>query len=177
MNDRCLAGDYCVALTPDGSAITSQPLCHACVDRLQVQYDELPAILDFLPVFKGGMWGVTDEAHVSTGKSEAPTVLNVHCVDVIDLVKWVLEDVGSLRVSDLARHEDGVHRALLIGVAWKQADGIIGISPAWTRRFARCPECDTRSLGTFAGQNTIHCSNCGHTLTLDEYSAHIITVS
>lgn len=177
MNDRCLAGDRCVALTPDGPAITSQPLCHGCVNKLQDQYDELPAILEVLPMFKGGLWGTSGEAKVSTGKGEAPSPLNVGCVDAIDLINYLLADIGRLRIADLIRHQDGVARAMLVGSAWKQADSIIGISRKWERRFAKCPECDTRSLGNYTGSDTISCTNCGHRMTLEEYSGQIIGVS
>jgi hypothetical protein len=146
------------------------------VERLQAQYDELPAILRVLPMFKGGLWGTSDEAKVTKGKGEAPVPLNVHCVDVIDLVAWLLDDIGGLRIADLIRHEHGVARALLVGAAWNQADGIIGISRKQTRRFAKCPGCDTRNLAQYAGSDTIFCTNCDCRMTADEYSAGIIAV-
>lgn len=176
MNDRCAADLQCVALTSDGAAITNQPLCYACVNLLQNRYDELPEILRVLPLFKGGMSGESGEARVSKSKGEPPLPINVGVLDVIDMIREILEDIGSLRISDLARHESGVSRALRVGWAWKQADGIIGISIAWTRRFLPCRECGQRSLGQYAGETKIHCANCGFSQTLEEYSAHIITV-
>ena len=165
-----------MALTSDGAAITNQPLCHACVNLLQERYDELPEILRVLPAWKGGMRGESGEAKVSKSKGEPPLPINVGVLDVIDMIQGILEDIGSLRISDLARHENGVGRALRAGWAWKQADRIIGISRARTRRFSPCQECGQRSLGQYAGETKIHCANCGFSQTLEEYSAHIITV-
>lgn len=176
MNDRCLAAERCVAITPDGAAITNQPLCHGCVNEIQDRYDQLPAILPILEMFKGGLWGESGEAKVSKGKSEPPCVLNCHAVDTADAIVEILDDIGTLQISDLMRHENGVSRALRAGWAWKQADGIIGISRAWTRRFSPCSECGNRSLRQFAGDSKIYCSGCGFSQTLEEYSAHIITV-
>lgn len=174
MSDRCSAGDRCVAPTPDGAAITSQPLCHGCVDALQDRYDQLPAILEVLPMFKGGLWGASDQAKVSKGKGEAPSPLNAHCVDVIDMIEAILEDVGSLRVADLVRHEFGISRALKIGRAWKMADGIIGFAPRWERLAAPCDECGQRTLGRLYGTESVNCSNCGHRLTLQDYKSQTI---
>ena len=99
-----------MALTADGAAITNQPLCHACVNLLQERYDELPEILRVLPAWKGGMRGESGEAKVSKSKGEPPLPINVGVLDVIDMIREILEDIGSLRISDLARHENCVGR-------------------------------------------------------------------
>lgn len=169
MNERCLAEDRCAALTIDGPAITNQPLCHACVDKLQREYDELPAILEILPMFKGGLWGGSGEAKVSKGKGEAPSPLNVHALDVIDSVAEVLGDVGTLPIADLMRHPFGAGRCLRVGIVYAQADKVIGITHRWEQRFARCGNCGVRALGNLTGSDIIRCSNCGGTTTRGEY--------
>ncbi|QPO16734.1 hypothetical protein SEA_KASHFLOW_130 [Mycobacterium phage KashFlow] len=168
---RCHSGEYCVALTPDGAALTTRmdTLCHGCITRLQEQYDELRVIRKVLEMFKGGLWGQSGEAKVSSSSEPSPP-LNVHALDVINEVEEVLEDVGSLPVADLVRHENGVSRSLRIGKVWCQSDGIIGISRVWSRRFANCPECEQRTLGCYAGSESIECASCNIRLTRDEYS-------
>lgn len=170
MQDRCLALDQCAALTIDGSAITSQPLCHSCVDKLQGQYDDLPDILAMLPTFKGGLWGESGQPKVSKSKGEPPSPLNVHVLDVIDLVVDVLYDVDSLRISELMRHDHGVRRCLRVGMAYQQADRIVGVSQRWERHVAKCPKCRLRTLGALTGDEIIRCSTCGHSLTRDQYA-------
>lgn len=168
---RCRAGQRCLALTPDGSAITSRPdtLCYACVGRLQEQYDQLPEIREVLPLFKGGLGGVSGEAKVASSR-EAPCPLNVGVVDLVDLIDEIIADIRGLPIADLVRQDDGVRRALKIGKAWKRADGVVGFTRKWTRRIQPCPKCNLRTLGTFAGSDSIQCSSCGEILTRDEYS-------
>lgn len=176
MNDRCLAAEHCVALTPDGAAVTTQLLCHGCCAMIQSRYDQLPEILRVLNLFKGGLWGESGEAKVSKGKGEAPIPLNVHALDVQQGIAAILHDVGVLRISDLIRQQNGVSRALHISRLWKQADGIIGLSKPWIRRFAACGQCEQRTLGSYSGEDTVRCLTCGNSLSLDEYSAYIVKV-
>lgn len=190
---RCRSRDSCVAKTSDGAAMTMDPdtLCRACVDKLQEQLDSLPEIRRVLPMYvKRSL--VPQGGGTPISSSPTPSVpLNVHCLDVMDLVDEALDRAKGLRINDLIRQPatefsvwtggrlqqrflDGVERALQVGKAWKAADEIAGISRAWMRRHAPCPGCNLRTLGQFAGSNTVTCSSCGLSMTSDDYSAELV---
>lgn len=177
MNDyRCASGQRCVALTSSGPAIVHRDtICHRCCQSVQVQLDELPNILSVLPLFKSRLGGESGEAKVRSSK-DAPAPLNVAVVDLDTDIRVILEHV-TVRVVDLASHEDGVWWIGAIRKAYSQADKLIGISRHFSPRFAKCPTCDLRCLGSFAGEDSVHCSSCGEVLTLAEYSSLCIKVA
>lgn len=183
---RCRAEQRCAALNPDGSAITKKPntLCHACINKLQEQLDQLPTIRDVLRLYLTHS-GVSAQTKVAFS-SEPAAPLNVSTLDLIDEIDDVIDRTEGMRIADLVRQPpmqfklwrgrgwrmdylDGVQRALEVGKVWKKADDIIGMSRPWQRRMAPCPKCDLPTLGNFAGSDTIQCSNCGGMMTRTEY--------
>ncbi len=173
MEFRCKSDQRCVAITPDGPAVVQrETLCAPCIKQIQEHYDELPAILRVLPAWKGGLRGENGEAKVSSSKGEAPCPLNVGAVDLELDIASILESVGSLRIADLVNQDGGIWWAVRIHSAWQQADGLIGISRHWSPRFAKCPNCETRSLGNYAGSDVIQCAWCGSTMSRDDYLKH-----
>lgn len=173
---RCQSGQRCVASTPDGAAVVHQPgLCHRCIESVQAQYDELPKILSVLEMFKGGLWGTSGEAKVSTGKSVAPCPLNVDALDVELSIGEIRQCIGTMRIVDLANGEDGAYWIGRIRKAYDQADQIIGIDRHWSRRFSPCPGCSQRTLGNWSGEDTIRCESCPTTLTREEYAQSCLT--
>lgn len=166
---RCLSGQSCVALTSDGPAATSRPLCLACVEEVQEKYNLLPEIQRILPAWKGGLRGENGEAKVSGSRFEPPCPLRVEVVDLIDEIGAAFHHIGSLRIIDLITHVGGVDWAFEVRRLYRVADKIIGISPHWSRRITPCPECDTRSLGTFSGTDLVQCSTCSFSTDLDGY--------
>lgn len=170
MESRCRSGQDCVAATPDGPAITNKPLCHPCCEDLQRKYNELPKILKVLPMFKGGLWGEIGEAKVSGSKLAPPCPLRVEVIDLIMSVEGILQRVGNLRIADLALQPGGPEWADEIRWAYGAADKTVGFSRHWARRMTPCPECGLRTLGSWAGEETITCSSCGHGMDRDQYN-------
>lgn len=169
---HCRSGDRCLARTSDGAAITSKPdtLCHACVARLQEQYDQLPAIRFELQGEKKRSLVPQGGGAKVRSSAEPGVAINLHVLDLIDEIDRVRAFIGASFIRDVITQPDGVRYALLVGRAWRKADGILGLSPVpWQRRFAPCPWCNLPTLGGFAGSGIIQCSNCGGTLTKDEY--------
>lgn len=190
---RCRGGQRCAARTPDGSAVTFNPdtLCHACVQRLQDQLDQLPIIRDALQIYKGGIGGSSAQTKVASS-SEAQAPLSVHVLDLADEIDDVLDRTDGLSVDALIRQPamqfklwrgggwrmdylDGVQRALEIGIVWRKADDVIGMTRPWQSRLAKCPHCNTRTLGSLA--DTVQCSICGHCMTRQEYEQSCVVVS
>lgn len=173
LDHHCRAGQRCVARTSDGAAITTKPdtLCYGCVQKLQLQYDKLPEIRDMLRFFDSK--GLVPSGGAKVSSTPEPSVpINLHVIDLIDVIESLIDDVRGLAISELIRRSDGVHQALAIGRAWKKADGIIGLSTrVWQREMGRCPQCELSTLGSFTGSNTIQCSNanCEYMMTRDEY--------
>lgn len=112
--------------------------------------------------------------------------MNVNTVDLIDEIDDVLDRIAGLEVIVLIRQApqqfkvwrgrgwkmdylDGVQRALEIARVWRKADEIIGITRKWQQRLGKCPKCNIRTLGNFAGSDSVQCSNCGGVMTRDEY--------
>lgn len=173
---RCYSGAKCVAATPDGAAVVHQPgLCHHCIESIQAKYDELPKILSVLKMFKGGLRGDSGEAKVSTGKTVAPCPLNVDVVDLELDIHAIRQCIGPMRIVDLAHGEDGLYWVGRIRKAYEAADRLIGIKQHWSPRFAPCGECGQRSLGNYAGEDTIHCRSCNTTYTREEYAQSCLT--
>lgn len=169
MDQRCLSGQQCVALTEDGPAITYKPLCQRCVDQLQGFLDRLPEAMRVLHLFKGGLWGASGEAKVSTGKGEAPAPLRVAVVDLIDDIGTALHYVDGVRAADFVTQEHGVDWLFEVRKLWKAADKTIGLSPHFSRRLTPCPECGQRTLGSYAGAETITCTSCNYCMDRDQY--------
>ena len=161
-------------MTSDGPAVTNRPLCHRCCDDLQEKYNRLPQILEALPLFKGGLWGETGEAKVSGGSDVPPCPLNVGVIDLIASIESILRRVGNLRIADLVLQPGGPEWCDELRWAYANSDKTIGFSKRWSRRLTPCPECSLRTLGNFAGEDTIHCSNCGHSMNRDEYNKETI---
>lgn len=122
------------------------------------------------------------------------TPVNVSVIDLIDEVDDAIDRAANLLIHDLIRQPlqqfviwthgkrqavdlDGVHRALEVGKVWKKANGVIGMSQPWQQRLAKCPKCNTRSLGNFANSNTITCSVCGGSMTRSEYERICLIMS
>lgn len=167
LDHHCRAGQGCAARTSTGAAITTKPdtLCHGCVQKLQLQLDELPTIRNVLRLYlvRGGSSAQTKVAFTS----EPAPPLNIHALDLIHEIDDAI--ASAVVVADLVRQPNGVERALAIGKAWRKADDVIGISRPWQRRMAPCPKCDLPTLGNFAGSDTVQCSNCGGAMTRTEY--------
>lgn len=126
--------------------------------------------------------------------SEAQAPLSVHTLDLIDEIEDVLDRTDGLNVDALIRQPamqfklwrgggwkmdylDGVQRALEIAIVWRKADGLIGITKPWQNRLAKCPHCNTRTLGSLSGADVIQCSVCGHCMTRQEYEQGCVVVS
>lgn len=168
-------------------------LCDTCVRRLQEQLDELPTIRDVLYGLFLTRGGESGEAKVSSSSEPQPP-FNLHTMDLVDEIDEVLDRTDSKSVEALISEPamqfklwrgggwkmdylDGVQRAMEIATVWRKADGIIGITKPWQNRLAKCPHCDTRTLGNLTGSDTIQCSVCGHCMTRDEYEHGCVTVS
>jgi hypothetical protein len=156
--------------------------------RLQRQLAELPTIRDALQLFLKR--GLVPSAGSKVNSTPEPSVpINLAALDLIDEIVEVVSRAGgwTIQVSDLIhrpaekvtiwssgsireRYLDGVDRALDIGHVWRRADGIIGLSRAWERRLAQCPKCNLRTLGSFAGSDSVQCSNCGGVMSRTEYA-------
>jgi hypothetical protein len=191
LEHRCRSNDRCASRTPDGAAITSKPdtLCNGCAKKLQGQLEQLPALREALRAFLGSSPVTTHGSRVhSTPEPSAP--INLRALDLMDELEDVVFRVGGpkVRVADLIRRPaekfvvwrggrprdtylDGVDRALAVGKAWRKADQVIGLSRTWERRAAPCPRCGLPTLGGWAGESTIHCTNssCGTAFTRLEY--------
>lgn len=176
---RCRAGELCVALTSSGAAITARPLCHGCVDVIEEQLGQLPDLqLALRSLLKNSIVPQGGGAKVSGGSTEASTPINLHALTLIDTIDDVLDWVGGVRIADLinrptqevaGRQLDGTHIALLVNRVWRQAEQSLGFQRAWFQRMAPCPKCDLRTLGSFSGSDVIQCSNCGGAMSRDEY--------
>jgi hypothetical protein len=122
-----------------------------------------------LELYKGGIGGASGEAKVS-GTQEPAIPLNLHVLDLISEIEALIHYVHGVPIADVIRWSDGIRRALDIGKVYKKADGVIGLSRKWTRRMSPCPKCQLRTLGSFAGSDSIQCTNCGGVMTRDEYA-------
>lgn len=168
-----------MAGTSDGAALTRIPstLCHLCVVMLQHQLDQLPAIRCMLR-FNVKQSIVPQGGGAKVSSSATPSVpINLHALDVMHDIDMALAQ--GYTIANLIRQPsdgycDGVDKALDVGIVWRQAESIIGISIAWESRAAPCPKCDRNTLGSYAGSDYISCSDCGTTLTREEYAAHCI---
>lgn len=187
---RCRVGRHCSAGTPDGAAITMQPntICHTCVRKLQYQLDQLPDVRKALRLnVKRSLVPQGGGAKVASSPTAA-VPLNLHALDVLNDLDQVLEQARGYTIANLIRQPaemsrlwisgvlkvgyiDGVDKALAVGIVWRKADSIIGISILWEQRHAPCPKCELRTLRSFAGTDYISCSDCGATLTREEYGA------
>jgi hypothetical protein len=179
----------------EGAAITPGPdtLCDACIRKLQRQLDDLPTIRDVLYGLYLTRGGESGEAKVSSSTEPQPP-FNVHTMDLVDEIDDVMDRTDRKTIESLVcepemqfklwrgggwkmDYLDGVQRALEVGFVWRKADGIIGITPKWQQRMAKCPHCNTRTLGNFAGSDTIICSSCGQCMTREEYETGCVVVS
>ena len=200
LNHRCRSGDSCVSRVPeddtDGKpkyrgAITAAPdtLCPACIKRLQDQLEQLPHLKGALRSFLGTSLTATHGSKVSSTK-EHSTPINLRVLDLMDEIRDVISRAGGpgVRVGDLVGRPaeefplfrggglrtvylDGVDRALAIGTVWRKADGVVGLSRTWQKRKAPCPRCGQVELGSWLGEDTIHCmsSSCGAWFPWSEY--------
>ena len=171
---RCRSGDACLNKTPDGPALVARDtLCHACCAELQAKLNELPTIYKVLNLFKGGLWGESGEAKVSSS-SEPPCPLRVEVVDLQTEIRAALKNIQGIRIVDLVNMQDGIPWALEVRKLWSQADRIIGISQHWSRRAAPCDSCGSETLGSWAGEDSVSCFTCGVSMTRTEYSKHCL---
>lgn len=190
-NHFCRAADSCVSRTADGPAITSKPrtICFGCTRRLQTQLEELPHLKLALQSFKAA--SLTGEHGSKVNATPTPsTPLNLRVVDLVDEIDAVISRAGgpTIRISDLVNRPaeeftvwrggrlggqllDGVDRALAIGVVWRKADSVVGLSRQWVKRQAPCPRCNETKLGMWSGEDSVHCMSpaCGETYTLGQY--------
>ncbi|WPH57763.1 hypothetical protein [Mycobacterium phage WXIN] len=164
-------------MTSDGPAVTNKPLCHACCEDLQRKCDQLPRVLEVLPAWKGGLRGEIGEAKVSASKNAPPCPLNVGVIDLIMSVEGILQRVGNLRIADLALQPGGPEWCDEIRWAYQEADKTIGIGRHWSRRLAPCPNCELRTLGSWAGEEIITCSSCGNSMDRNEYDKQTIATA
>ncbi len=184
MNERCRAGESCRALTSDGAAITTRPLCHSCVDDIQVRLDQLPAYWQALHSAKAKSLVPQGAGTKVQGSADPGTPLQLHVVDLIDEISQFLAWVDGVRVADLINRPllsyerryggrileaDGVYLALGISRLWGRAEAQIGLQREYARRFGECPSCDQPSLGAYIGDDTIVCSTCGDSMSWLEY--------
>lgn len=172
VEQRCGAGKKCLARTPDGPAITYKPLCESCVRDSQRCYDRLRGYRDMLELFKGYKQSPEGGARVSQSK-EPPTPLNLTVVDLIYDIDCILVRSQGYLMRDLITLPGGVDLAHDVWRAHAKSEGIIGLEKTWQRRFGKCPECGLSTLGGFAGDDQIVCTNsgCAHAMSKDEYEA------
>lgn len=194
---RCRSRDRCAAA--DGPAITTTAatICHSCVVKLQRQLEQLPAIRAALRVFLG-VSPVTSHGSKVNASPTPSAPANVRVIDLQDEIDEVITRAGGPNaiIADLIqrpaephvvwhrgqpreKYLDGVDRAMAIATVWRKADQIIGLSRQWLRRHAPCPRCHLRTLGMFAGEDTVHCSNadCGATMPRTDYDDLCINIS
>lgn len=189
MNERCRAGESCEASTSDGAAVTTRPLCHSCVDRIQVCLDQLPAYWQALHSVKAKSLVPQGAGTKVGGSADLGTPLQLHVVDLIDDIGQLLAWVGGVRVADLINRPllgyerrrggrtldaDGVYLALQISFLWGRAEAQLGFQREWARRFGECPSCDQPSLGSYIGDEIILCSTCGESMSRVEYAGVIL---
>ena len=180
MEEHRCRNTRCVAKTNDGSALTLKPntLCNSCIASIQDKFDQLPEIQEVLKLFLGGIGGSSAQTKVAAS-TEPPVPVNLHCLDVINEIRSVINRAGGVQtqVVNLIRQDDGVNRALHIDKVYRKADNIIGLSRAWNRRLMPCPKCQLQTLGSFAGSDTVTCSNCAAAMTRKEYARLCIITS
>lgn len=199
LNHRCLANKSCVSRTPEGSAVTVKPdtLCSGCVTQIQKCLGELPHLAVVLRSLLGGVGAASYTSKVH-GTHDPQPPFNVGALDLIDEIGDVIDRAGGLgvRVDNLIREPDaeflvwqhgspvkkglsGVFRALAIRRVHAKAEVVAGVNKSWQRRAAPCPHCRLPTLGTWAGSDTINCSNedCGAAFTRNEYDVHCFVES
>lgn len=159
-----------MALTSEGAAITSRPLCTYCVNQIQQRLDQLPDyMLALRSHVRNSIVAQSGGAKVASSK-EAPTPINLHALDLINQIAAILVDWEGVKVVDLITQQDGVPAALHISKVWKRAEDQVGFTAVWERRFGACPRCQLSTLGSFSGSANIQCSNCGGAMTRQEYA-------
>ena len=191
VDHRCRARDNCAGNTLDGPAVTANPntICNSCIRNLQEQLEQLPHLQDALESFKRPSL-VGEQGSKVSASATPPAPVNLTVVDLVTEIWRVVNRAGGpeIRIQSLVtepgeyfpvwrsgrpcqRVLDGVDRALDIGAVWRKADRIVGLSRQWVHRHAPCLRCNQKSLGMFAGEDTVHCTNgaCGKTYGLTEY--------
>lgn len=197
---RCRSGKLeCVSRTPDGAAVTMKPdtLCPGCITQIQVMLGDLPHLAAALKCFLGGSMATAYTSKVnSTPTPSAP--MNVTVYDLIDDIGDAIDRAGGMgvRIDNLIREPgvefqvwqrgepakrmlDGVDRAMNVRKVHRKAEGMVGLKKIWQRRVSPCPYCNLPTLGSWFGENTVHCTNedCNGSLTRDEYDLWVISKS
>lgn len=187
---RCKSGKHCAGKNKDGTAITTNPVCAACVQVLQKQLDELPHLATALHA----CLAVTPKTALQSRVNSTPEPacpIDTRVDELIGDIEDVCDRTDGLRVADLilqpamefvlwfrdrreARFLEGWQRALDIRRVHVRANNILGFDDIRVRLRAPCPNCSLPTLGTVVGGDRVDCSDegCGYFTTRNDYDRY-----
>lgn len=176
---RCAAGDGCVGGTSDGAArVATNPMCPACVQAIQKDYDDIYKYVRVLTALYGGWHPQSDWRDKVSSSSTPQAPSNLVVFDLLNAMYKAHDDVDTL-IINLVSLPGGVAKALEVRRVVLKAKDMCGLERVWCQRYVPCPECGLQNLGTYIGEDYVECTTdgCDAHLLLDEYDEWCLELS